>query len=82
LTYQRIGVEDDTDLLPLCAAHHARLHAQLVKPEWRRLGRATASLQIVTRMAARHSAPDRPTRPMAEVASVRASRSSPMQTTP
>lgn len=58
LTYQRIGAEDDTDLIPLCAVHHARLHELLVKPRWRRLGRAAASLQIVIRLAARHSARD------------------------
>jgi hypothetical protein len=48
LTYERIGNEDDTDLVPLCAHHHRRLHAVLERsPSWRRLGRAQASVGII-----------------------------------
>jgi hypothetical protein len=81
LTYQRIGAEDDTDLLPLCAAHHARLHELLVKPRWRRLGRAAASQQIVTRMASRNSDPDGGSASAAQLAAAGAIRSSPKQAT-
>ena len=58
LTYHRIGAEQDTDLLPLCAAHHASLHELLPKSSLRRLGRAAASLRIIARLAAHQPSRD------------------------
>jgi len=44
VTYMRLGYEDLEDLIPLCAAHHARLHEVFDhSTQWRREGRAAAS---------------------------------------
>ncbi len=56
LTYVRIGNEDDTDLVPLCSRDHRRLHDVLESSlSWRRLGRAQASIGIITMLQRRHS---------------------------
>lgn len=56
LTYVRIGNEDDTDLVPLCARDHRRLHDVLESsPSWRRLGRAQASVGIIAMLRRRRS---------------------------
>jgi len=48
LTYQRLGAEEPTDLWPLCARDHGRLHEVLDgSPSWRRVGRAAATVGIV-----------------------------------
>ena len=54
LTYVRIGNEEDTDLVALCARDHRRLHDVLEKSQsWRRLGRAQASLGVVAMLQRR-----------------------------
>jgi len=51
LTYIRLGYEEMDDLIPLCAAHHARLHHAFDRSsQWRRQGRAAASHGIVARL--------------------------------
>ena len=48
LTYERLGDEDDDDLVPLCARHHRQLHRVLEESAgWRRLGRRQASAGII-----------------------------------
>lgn len=48
LTYQRIGDEEDEDLVPLCAQHHRQLHRVLEESAgWRQLGRRQASAGII-----------------------------------
>jgi len=48
LTYMRLGYEEMEDLIPLCAAHHARLHHVFDRSsQWRRQGRSAASHGIV-----------------------------------
>jgi 5-methylcytosine-specific restriction endonuclease McrA len=60
LTYQRLGAEEPTDLIALCARCHARLHAVLeASPSWRRLGRAAATVGIVAMLRLRERAPHR-----------------------
>jgi len=47
-SYDRLGTETFTDLLPLCRADHAALHDLWdASPEWRRLGRPAASIGII-----------------------------------
>jgi 5-methylcytosine-specific restriction endonuclease McrA len=47
-TYARLGHELLTDVVPLCAADHARLHDLWdAHPSWRTTGRATATLGII-----------------------------------
>jgi len=63
----RLGNEEPDDLVPLCAAHHARLH-QLWdgSPQWRALGRATATYGIIALLRRRlQEQPEDP--PAAEV---------------
>ena len=48
VTYMRLGAEEPDDLVPLCAAHHARLHELWdASPHWRALGRAAATYGII-----------------------------------
>lgn len=48
LTYERLGHEDDDDLVPLCARHHRQLHRVMEESAgWRRLGRRHASAGII-----------------------------------
>jgi hypothetical protein len=48
LTYERLGHEEDEDLVPLCARHHRQLHCALEgSAGWRRLGRRQASAGII-----------------------------------
>lgn len=57
-TFERIGNEDVTDLVPLCAHHHRQLHAVLeCSPSWRRLGRAQASIGIIALLRRRQRRP-------------------------
>lgn len=54
-SYDRLGAEAFTDLLPLCRADHARLHELWdASPAWRRLGRAAASIGIIATLRRRH----------------------------
>ena len=47
-TYERLGHEDDNDLVPLCARHHRQLHRVMEESAgWRRLGRRHASAGII-----------------------------------
>ncbi len=44
----RLGYEETDDLIPLCAAHHARRHHVFDRSsQWRRKGRCAASHGIV-----------------------------------
>ena len=55
LTYVRLGHEDDTDLVPLCARDHRHLHEVLERSQgWRRRGRAQASIGIIAMLRRRH----------------------------
>ena len=46
-TYDRLGAEWHTDLVPLCRPHHTALHDLWDEsPSWRRLGRAQATAGI------------------------------------
>lgn len=52
-SYERLGAERFSDLVPLDRACHGRLHPILESaPGWRRLGRAHASDVIVARLRA------------------------------
>ncbi len=52
-SYDRLGAERFSDLVPLDRACHDRLHAILEStPAWRRLGRAHATDVIVVRLRA------------------------------
>jgi len=54
VTYMRLGFEEVEDLIPLCAAHHARLHEVFDRSSaWRRQGRAAASHGIVAMLRRR-----------------------------
>ena len=54
VTYLRLGCEELEDLIPLCAAHHARLHEVFDRSaQWRRQGRAAASHAIVAMLRRR-----------------------------
>ena len=49
LSYERLGDEDDDDLVPLCARHHRQLHRVMEESAgWRRLGRRHASAGIIS----------------------------------
>ena len=55
LTYVRLGHEDDTDLVPLCARDHRHLHEVLERSQgWRRRGRAQASIGVIAMLRRRH----------------------------
>lgn len=57
LTYQRLGNEDDEDLVPLCPRHHKRLHRVLEESAgWCRLGRRQASAGIIALLRQGHLA--------------------------
>ena len=61
VTYMRLGNEEPDDLVPLCAAHHARLHELWDgSPQWRALGRATATYGIIALLRRRLEAPEEP----------------------
>jgi hypothetical protein len=48
LTYERLGDENDDDLVPLCPRDHRQLHRVLeASAGWRRLGRRQASAGII-----------------------------------
>lgn len=48
VTYMRLGAEEQDDLIPLCARHHAQLHEVWDRfSHWRRLGRAAATVGIL-----------------------------------
>lgn len=48
LTYQRLGHEEDDNLVSLCARHHRQLHRVMEESAgWRRLGRRHASAGII-----------------------------------
>jgi len=58
VTYLRLGSEELEDLIPLCAAHHARLHEVFDRSaQWRRQGRAAASHAIVAMLRRRLEVP-------------------------
>lgn len=55
LTYVRLGHEDDTDLVPLCARDYRHLHEVLGRSQgWLRLGRAQASIGVIAMLRQRH----------------------------
>ncbi|MST31679.1 hypothetical protein GHK86_02915 [Acidimicrobiaceae bacterium USS-CC1] len=50
-SYDRLGHETDTDLIPLDRACHTRLHQILDStPQWRRVGRPQATDAIIARL--------------------------------
>ena len=60
VTYMRLGAEEPDDLVPLCAAHHTRLHQLWDRsPRWRALGRAASTHGIITALR-RLEAPQEP----------------------
>ena len=63
-TYTRLGHELLTDVVPLCATDHARLHDLWdAHPSWRTTGRATATLGIIAALRRQRRA-DRATSPV------------------
>lgn len=63
-SYDRLGAEAFTDLLPLCRADHTRLHELWdASPAWRRLGRAAASMGLIAALRRQHDAQLRRTAP-------------------
>ena len=61
VTYMRLGNEEPDDLVPLCAAHHARLHQIWDgSSQWRALGRAAATYGIIALLRRRLEASEEP----------------------
>ncbi|PSL08172.1 hypothetical protein CLV30_101139 [Haloactinopolyspora alba] len=60
-SYDNLGHEHHTDLVPMCRTCHEQLHQILdTSKHWRRLDRATATTQLITILRRHHTSGDHP----------------------